>query len=446
MIRICKGLDLPMTGVPKQEIGTVVKSKSVAVIGEDFVGMKPSMKVQVGDKVKIGQPLFYDKKNEQVIHTSPACGTVKEINRGDRRAFQSVVIEIEGNDKVNFSHFKQKKVSELSRQEVIDLLIESGEWTALRTRPYSKTPAPTEKPHSLFINAMDTNPLCASASLICKEYESAFLDGVAVLAKLTEGKTFVCSDKSFGLKVSGQNIVHEVFSGPHPAGNSGTHIHFLDPVSDKKTVWTIGYQDVIAIGSLFQTGTLFTERVVSLAGPVVKNPRLLKVHRGACLCELTEGELEEGENRVISGSVLSGRKSSGAFCYLGRFHNQVTALKEGREREFFGWQKPGLDKFSVKSVFLSKLIPSKKFAFTTNKNGSLRSIVPIGAFEKVMPLDIQPTFLLRSLMSGNTEKAKALGCLELDEEDLSLCTFVDPCKNNYAPVLRENLIKIEKEG
>ncbi len=445
MIRIKRGLNLPITGSPKQSIETGASVSKVAIIGDDFVGMKPSMKVKVGDKVKIGQALFYDKKNEQVVYTSPADGEVLEINRGERRVFQSIVISVGGNDKVSFSNFKNK--SDVTREDVIKLLIESGEWTSLRTRPYSKVPDPDSMPHSIFINAADTNPLCADAGVVCKNHEDLFKNGVEVISKLTSGKTYVCSGANFPISLAGTSATHEVFEGPHPAGNTGTHIHYLDPVSEKKTVWNISYQDVIAIGSLFKTGELFLERVISLAGPQVKNPRLVKTIRGACLCDLTKSELADGENRVISGSVFGGRKAGkGPFCYLGKFHNQVTVLLEGRNREFLGWQKPGLNKFSIKSVFLSKLIPSKKFAFTTNKNGSLRSIVPIGAFEKVMPMDIQPTFLLRSLMSYNTDKSKQLGCLELDEEDLALCTFVDPCKNNYGPVLRENLVKIEKEG
>ncbi len=445
MIRIRKGLNLPIVGSPKQSIENAAQVSSVAVLGSEYVGMKPSMKVKVGDKVKIGQELFYDKKNEKVIFTSPAAGTVKEINRGEKRVFQSLVINIESEEHVSFKNYSAKDISSFNRQEITRLLVESGEWTALRTRPYSKVPVPETIPHSLFITAMDTNPLTADAELVIKQNEQAFHDGVKILSKLTEGNTYLCVKASSSLS---SDVAKKVeFAGPHPAGNAGTHIHFIDPVNEKKVVWYIGYQDVIAIGSLFKTGKLFLQRIIALAGPQVKNPRLLKTRRGACLCDLTNNELQNGQNRIISGSVFSGHTANkGPFCYLGRYHNQVSVLLEDKEREFLGWNKPGLNKFSVKPVFLSKFFPTKKFAFTTNMNGSLRSIVPIGSFEKVMPLDILPTFLLRSLMSRNTDRAKQLGCLELDEEDLALCTFVDPCKNDYGPVLRENLTKIEKDG
>jgi Na+-transporting NADH:ubiquinone oxidoreductase subunit A len=446
MIRIRKGLNLPIQGEPKQEILDAGPVSKVAIIGDDYVGMKPSMKVKVGDSVKMGTPLFYDKKNEQVVYTSPAAGRVIEINRGERRIFQSVVIEVTGDEAQSFSNYKSADANSYSAQDLTNLLVEAGEWPAFRTRPYSKVPAPGSKPHSIFITAMDTNPLTADANVIIAANAAIFKLGLEAISKLTDGKVFVCTDKNFNQELP-SNVQKEVFQGPHPAGNAGTHIHYLDPVSLNKTVWTIGYQDVIAIGGLIQTGKIHNQRIVSLAGPQVSDPKLYRTIRGACLCQLTNGKTKDGENRVISGSVFSGHTANpGPFCYLGRYHNQVTVLKEGNFREFLGWNSPGVNKFSIKNIYLSKFMPTKKFAFTTNTNGSLRSIVPIGSFEKVMPLDIQPTFLLRSLMSKNTEKAKQLGCLELAEEDLALCTFVDPCKNEYGPVLRENLTQIEKDG
>jgi Na+-transporting NADH:ubiquinone oxidoreductase subunit A len=241
-------------------------------------------------------------------------------------------------------------------------------------------------------------------------------------------------------------IVQKSFSGPHPAGNAGTHIHYLDPVSSKKTVWTVGYQDVIAIGKLFVTGKLDVERVISLAGPQVENPQIIRTRLGANLQELSAGLLKAGENRIISGSVFGGRRAVGAFAYLGRYHNQVTVLQEGRERPFLHYMQMGSSRFSVLPIYISKLFKDRKFGFTTSTNGSERAMVPVGSYEKVMPLDILPTQLLRSLIVGDTETAQQLGCLELDEEDLALCTFVCPGKYEYGPILRENLTRIEKEG
>jgi Na+-transporting NADH:ubiquinone oxidoreductase subunit A len=447
MIKISKGLDLPITGSPVQKVFPGHTVKSAAVIADDYRGMKPSMLVQVGDHVKKGQPLFEDKKTPGVIHTSPVAGTVKEVNRGDKRAFQSVVISIAGDDQVQFKNFKNKSVADYTEEEVRALLIESGFWTALRTRPFSKTPAVDSKPASIFVNAMDTNPLTANPEMVLADHVEDFKNGVMALSKLAP-KTFVVTAKKTVADVKGiANVKHESFEGPHPAGNVGTHIHYLDPVSANKYVWHAGYQDVIAIGRLFKTGEFFNGRVVSIAGPSARNPRLVKTIRGANIADLTIGEtFDNSEVRYVSGSVLGGRTANGPLNYLGQFHNQITMLKEGRYREFLGWHSPGLNKFSIKNVFVSKLIPGKRFDFDTNTNGSLRSIVPIGSFEAVMPMDILPTQLLRYLMAKNTDYAASLGALELDEEDLALCTFVDPCKNEYGPVLRENLNIIEKEG
>lgn len=437
---IKKGLDLPITGHPKQSIEKGRAVKEVALLGPDYVGMKPSMLVNVGDQVKLGQPVFECKKVPGVIYTAPASGKVKAITRGERRVFQNLVIEIEG-DGMDQVEFKS------SRDDVEALLIESGLWTAIRTRPFSKSATPGTKPHSLFITAIDTNPLSAYPEVVVKEHAQAFELGVKTLAKLTDGKTFVCVRGGSHINVPTEgNIERHEFTGVHPAGNVGTHIHTLDPVGAKKTVWHIGYQDVIAVGKLFAEGKLFVERVVSVAGPMATQPRLVKTRLGACLCDLLEGEVKSGDVRRVSGSAFNGRNSEKPFCYLGRYHNQVTLLEEGRDREFFGWHSPGLDKFSVKSVFLSKLFPSKKFAFNTNTNGSPRAIVPVGSYEKVMPLDILATQLLRLLYAKDTDGAQELGALELDEEDLALCTFVDPGKTDFGPILRENLNIIEKEG
>lgn len=447
MIRITKGLDLPIEGEPDQSIQPGPPVRRVALVGGDYVGMKPTMVVREGDRVKLGQVLFADRKTPGVQYTSPGCGVVAAIHRGEKRVFQSVVIELDGQEAEEFDSYRDADLTALSREQVRENLVASGLWTALRTRPYSKVPAPETSPHALFVTAIDTNPLCPRVDVVLGEYERDFVYGLQVLRHLTGGPLYVC--KRPGSVLPGEDLDFATvveFEGPHPAGLPGTHIHFLDPVSLKKTVWHINYQDVIAVGKLFTTGQLWTERIVSLAGPVVKRPRLLRTRLGADLNELVAGELQEGENRVISGSVLSGRKSEGPFAFLGRYHLQVSALREGREREFLGWQSPGFDKFSVKRVFASAFARPRRFAMTTSTNGSPRAMVPIGMYEQVMPLDILPTFLLRALLTGDTEQAQALGCLELDEEDLALCTFVCPGKMEYGPLLRQSLTRIEKEG
>lgn len=447
MIKTSKGLNIPITGAPVQKVTSGPNIKTIAVLGADFVGMKPSMLVQIGDKVVKGQPLFEDKKTPGVIFTSPASGMVKEINRGEKRVFQSLVIELSGQEKQSFKNFSNKLVDQLSAEEIKALMIESGAWTFLRTRPFSKTPAIDSDASSIFITVTDTNPLTVRPELVVAEYKEDFIAGVKAVSKLAP-KTFVVTSADLNVDLNGaSNVKIERVSGPHPVGNVGTHIHFLDPVSATKTVWHLNYQDVIAIGHLFKNGELLNEKVVSIAGPMAKSPKLVKTLRGASLSELTHGEMTQTDNvRVVSGSVLGGRTASGPLNYLGQFHHQVVLLKEGYHREFLGWNKPGFNKFSIKNVFLSKLIPGKKFDFNTNTYGSHRSIVPIGSFESVMPMDILPTQLLRYLISKRTDMAVNLGALELDEEDLALCTFVDPCKNEYGPILRQNLDLIEKEG
>lgn len=447
MVKIKQGLDLPILGAPEQAIAAGNNVSRVSLVGFDYVGMKPTMAVAVGDVVKKGQELFEDKKTPGVKYTAPAAGKVVEINRGERRVFQSIVIELSGNDAVEFAKYSAPQLDQLTRQQVVENLVASGQWTGFRTRPFSKVPAIDSTPHSIFVTAIDTNPLAADPAVVIATQSEAFNNGLRVISHLTEGAVFVCkhSDAAMDVKTSGRIRV-ESFSGKHPAGNAGTHIHFLDPVSATKTVWTIGYQDVIAIGHLFVSGQLYVDRVFALAGPMVKKPRLIRSRLGACISELVEGELKSGDCRKISGSVLGGRTARSVVDYVGRYATQITVLEEGYQREFMGWLSPGVNKFSVMNIYLSKLFGGKRFNMTTTTNGSERAMVPVGAYEEVMPLDILPTQLLRSLIVGDTEQAQLLGCLELDEEDLALCTFVCPGKYEYGPILRENLTQIEKDG
>lgn len=446
---IKRGLNIPITGEPVQQINDAPAATQVALIGDDYHGMRPSMMVKVGDKVKLGQPVFSDKKTEGVVYTSPASGTVNSINRGEKRKFLSMVIDVEGNDEETFESFSD--LGAVDGAAARELLTKSGLWPSFRTRPYNKVPLPASEPSSIFVTAMDTNPLAGDPELIIAQNKEHFVSGLMVISKLTEGKTYVCTRGDS--RVSGKevdNVQFEVFEGPHPAGLPGTHIHLLDPVNPGKTVWFIGFSDVIAIGHLFSTGKLMTERVVSIAGPRVKNPGLFRTRLGAKMEEIVEGNIENPEDsRLISGSILSGRTSETPTDFLGRYHNQVTILEEGNKREFLGWQGPGAKKFSVTNIYLGAILNrfgGKKFDFNTNLNGSHRGMVPVETYENIMPLDILPTHLLRALISGDTELAQDLGCLELDEDDLALCTYVCPGKYDYGQILRENLTQIEKEG
>jgi Na+-transporting NADH:ubiquinone oxidoreductase subunit A len=446
MIKIKKGLDLPIKGEPEQTIVDTVIATKVAILGEEYIGMRPTMHVQVGDVVKKGQLLFEDKKNVGVKFVAPAAGEVIEVNRGSRRVLQSVVIGVKGDDAVEFASFDADSLISADRQAVVDVLIESALWTALRTRPYSKVPAIDSAPHSIFVTAMDTNPLAVDPQIVLAEREDDFAFGLKVLAKLTEGKIFVNKAPSANVPASGERVEVNEFSGPHPAGLAGTHIHFLDSVGQKKRVWYINYQDVIAIGSTLKTGNLDVTKVVSVAGPVAKSPKIVRTQLGASINELIVGQTSNESVRVISGSVLNGTNASGPHAYLGRYHNQVSLIKEDVEKKFFGWIMPGANQHSVTRAYLGHLGGKKKFDMTSTTNGSNRSMVPIGNYERIMPLDVIPTLLLRDIISGDTDSAQHMGALELDEEDLSLCTYVCPGKYDYGPILRDCLTKIEAEG
>lgn len=416
MIRIKRGLDLPIAGAPDQKIGNSQTVGSVALLGRDYVGMKPTMAVKAGDRVKLGQLLFTDKKNSAVRYTSPGAGVVTVIHRGPQRKLLSVVIELDqtkgsgaaAEDQVEFNHYSDQQIA---------TLLPAGLWTALRTRPFSKVPNPETQPHSLFVNAMDSNPLAADPDVVISERMQDFVVGVNLLARLPKYRLHLCAAPSFAEKLKSQsfngNVVLHQFKGPHPAGLAGTHIHYIEPAGPQKISWSISYQDVIAIARLFSTGKLEVDRVLSLAGPQVVEPRLVRSRLGANLMELVETELHPHERRVISGSALGGDTALGVEAYLGRYHQQVTVLREGRERPLLGYLSPGVNRHSVMGIYISSLYRTdRKLAMSTSTQGSERAKVPIGAYEKVMPLDTLPTQLLRALIVGDIETAMNLGALE----------------------------------
>ena len=455
MLTIKKGLDLPLAGSPEQHIEIARATSRVALLGDDYIGMKPTMLVAEGERVSLGQPVFEDKKNPGILFTAPASGTVVGITRGAKRKFESIEIAVEGDERIEFDSVRGGDPESLGRQTIVDTLVASGLWTAFRTRPYGVVPSIDTAPHSIFVTAIDTNPLAADPAVAMADRKDQFVLGLRLLTQLTDGKTYLC--KATGSEISAGGIAgveEHAFGGPHPAGLVGTHIHHLDPIGPSKTVWYINYQDVCMLGSFLQTGTLDTRRIVSLAGPIVDKPRLLQTRLGVDIAELIDGEYTLNQLdpdrpvdvRPISGSVLCGRTARDPHHYLGRYHHQISVLEEGTTREFLGWQGPGFDKYSVTKVYASAGTPSKKFKMTTTTHGSERAMVPLGTYERVMPLDILATQLLRSLIVRDTEEAQALGALELEEEDIALCTFVCPGKYDYGSLLRENLNTIKREG
>lgn len=449
-MKLSKGLDLPILGDPVQEIHRGPQVRRVAVNGLDYIGLKPRMMVAEGDTVAKGQPLFVHKEAPEVFYTAPAAGRIEAVNRGPKRVLETIVIEVdETGGEITFDDHAPDALGAVTADEARNTLFRSGLWTSFRTRPFSKVPLVGDVPRSIFVTAMDSEPLAPDAGLIIKRAADDFAAGLKIIAKLTDGNVFVCHyprDDLPGRDL--ERVVFRDFDGPHPAGLAGTHIHFIDPVTAEKTVWTIGYQDVIAIGRLFATGRLDTERIISIAGPLATTPRLLRTRLGASTDELTNGEIDAATPcRIISGSVLGGRVAAGHFAYLGRYHRQITLMEEDTRREVLGWLIPKMEKYSFINVQLSSLVRrTRKFAFGTNLNGSPRAMVPLGSYERVVPMDILPTQLLRAIVIRDTDTAQALGVLELDEEDLALCTFVCHSKYEFGEALRASLEKIEKEG
>jgi len=448
---VARGLDIPLAGAPEGETEAAVAPEFVAWLAADYVGVKPALRVNVGDRVLRGSPLVEDKRTG-VLHTAPAAGVIAAVHRGERRALQSILIAVdpaEGpSQQVTFANFTGADPATLGADAIRALLRESGAWTALRTRPYSRVPSPDTSPHALFITAMDSRPHAPDASTVLAPRAADFATGVLALSRLCAGTTYVCVAPASRIDVPvAERIVVEEFAGPHPAGTVGLHIEQLDPVGAARTAWHVGYQDVAAIGRLLATGRLDVERVISLAGPGALRPRHLRTRLGASLDALARGELRDGRQRVISGSVLDGRRAEGDIHgFLGRYHLQVAVVPEGDQRELFGWIAPGRDKFSLLGVVMGAWGRQRRLPLSTTTNGSPRAMVPIGAYERVVPLDIMPTFLLRALITGDVERAEELGALELDEEDLALCTFVCPGKFDYGPLLRRTLERIEKES
>ncbi|MGI9507958.1 MAG: Na(+)-translocating NADH-quinone reductase subunit A [Geminicoccaceae bacterium] len=449
-VEIKKGLDLPIDGAPGTSIEDGPRLSTCAVIGTDLIGLKPKMLVEEGEAVELGQPLFADKRFDDVVVTAPAGGRVQAINRGDRRVLQSVVIDIDdGAASVTFGEHDDSQIAGLSADKVKETLLRSGLWPSFRTRPYSKVPTPGSAPAAIFVTAMDTRPLSGDPTVIIADASDDFANGARLVAKLTEGSTYICHRSGTSLpKVDETGIRLAAFDGPHPAGLAGTHIHLLDPVHAEKTVWYIGYQDVIAIGRLFRTGRLPTEKIVAVSGPAAKKPGLFRTHVGASIRELIGDQVaNDGEDvRVISGDVLTGRSAAGPLDFLGRFHDQITLMPEGNQREAFGWIIPSARKFATANVHLSSLFGLDKVRLNTSLQGSPRAMVPLGLYEDVVPLDILPTQLLRALLVMDTDEAQALGALELDEEDLALCSYVCMSKYEYGMALRACLDKIEAEG
>lgn len=441
-----KGLNIPISGAARPSIEDSPEVKRVGILGDDYLGWKPRIMVEEGDSVVPGSPVLVSKDMPDVQVVSPVAGTIRAINRGARRKLVSVEIEVSGAAKAKPVDFS--KVGDASTPEgLAERLCAAGLWTSFRTRPYSKVPDPATRPSAIYVNAMDTEPLAADPMLIIGEEAEAFAKGLEAVASLSDGKTYLC--QSDGATVPGSDlpgIDAVAFAGPHPAGLAGTHMHFLEPPRADKMVWTIGYQDVIVIGRLLQSGTYDAACVVALTGPACNDPRLVRSVAGASMSDLSAGDLpQDMPVRLISGSVLSGRAGEGVDAYLGRYARQITIIEEDKKQIPMGWIRPMFSKYAVQPV-LGSMLARRKFPLSSNLNGGRRAMVPLGTFEELMPQDFLPTQLLRAMLVMDTDQAQALGALELDEEDLGLVGFACPAKYEYGIALRDCLTKIEKEG
>ncbi len=445
--RIRKGLDLPMAGMPEMKAGVVdqaVPPSTVALVGADYPGLEPRLLIQEGDTVRAGEALIAHKRDPGVVLTAPGSGRVAAVNRGARRVLRSVVIELDGSDAGGLIPY------EGAIDDVRRALLESGLFAAFRTRPFGRIPASDGEPMAIFVTAMDTRPLAADPADLIRTESEDFMAGLAVLAGFSAAPVYLCTAPDWPLGgVAG--VTHAVFEGPHPAGLPGTHIHHLAPVNADRQAWHLGWQDTVAVGRLFRTRTLSFERVVSLGGATFARPRRLRTRLGADLTELVADEWLvpaswSGAPRLLSGSPLCGREAVGPERWLGRYHDQISGLAPAPSGRRLRWRRLIDGRFSFAGTFARRSGSNRVIPFSTEQNGRPTALVPIDAFEKMIPMDVLVEPLLRSLLIGDTEQAQALGCLELVEEDLALCSFICPGKNDYGAVLRVNLDRIEVDG
>ena len=447
VIKIKKGLDIKISGQAEKIYTKAPRAKTFAIKPSDWHGLTPKIIPKLCDPVKVGTPIFYDKYHPEIKFTSPVSGILLSINRGERRRIVEVVIEDDGKDTAET--FLQGDPTDLKREQIVENLLNSGLWPVIRQRPYKVIARPEKPPKSIFISGFDTAPLAPDYDFLLKDKEADFQWGVNVLKQLTAGKVYLNLDDRYpGNKtlasIKGVEINH--FKGPHPSGNVGIQIHNLDPINKGEIVWTVNPQDVVAIGRLFKTGKYDPSIDVAITGSRVKKPTYIKTIRGTAVAPLLENNLKEGENRVISGNVLAGRQVDPEKGYLGSLHSHITVIPEGNYSELFGWILPGFKKLSVSRSFASTwLAPNRTFEVDTNYHGGERAFVMTGEYEKVLPMDIYPVQLLKSILVNDIDKMEQLGIYEVAEEDLALCEFVCTSKTPVTKILRDGLRSLRRE-
>lgn len=447
-IKIKRGLNIKLKGEAEKIIQNLPVQGVYAIKPTDFHGLVPKLAVKEGDTVKAGTPLFFNKYNEKIKFASPVSGKVKAVVRGEKRKILEVQIEAEEN--TQFESFQTGDPKTMSRESIIDVMMQGGVWPLIRQRPFSNVADPSVKPKSIFISAHDTNPLAPDNDFVVHGQGDEFQAGIDAIAKLTDGKVHLNVNGSPGQSkvfTNTKGVQINTVNGPHPAGNVGVQIHHIDPINKGENIWYLYPQDVIAIGKFFLTGRYDATRIVALTGPRVKNPKYYRVLQGANVSGMINGNLNDDHVRVISGNVLTG-DNVGQSGNLGFYHNQVTVLEEGDQPLFFltsGWLEPGFKKFSTSRTFFSWLTPGKKYDLNTNSNGEERAFVVTEQYESVFPFDIYPVQLIKSILVNDLDKMEQLGIYEVDPEDFALCEFVCTSKIDSQVIVREGLDLVQRE-
>lgn len=445
IIHIKKGLNIPLKGDAEKQFAATGLVAAYALKPGDFRGINPRLVVKEGDLVKAGIPVLADKQNEKIKIASPVSGTVTEIRRGEKRVLLEVVITPDHeSDSINFG---KADPSQLSREQLIERLLESGAWPYIRQRPYTIIANPYDVPKAIFISAFDTAPLAPDIDFFMENQHAEFQKGIDVLQKLTSGLVYLNIHEKLNKSPFFKNIKNvtlNTFTGPHPAGNVGVQIYQISPINKGDIYWTIQPQDVLIIGRLFNHGIYDASRIICVSGSEALSPAYYKVIGGTNVAPILKNQLKGEHTRIISGNVLTGTKidSSG---FLGFYHTQLTLIPEGNKHELFGWAKPGFDKFSFSKTFLSKLIPDRKFALNTNLHGGERAYVITGQYEKVLPMDIYPMHLIKACLIQDIELMEKLGIYEVDEEDFALCEFIDISKTNIQEIIRSGINLVHQE-
>lgn len=444
-IKIRKGVNIKLVGEAEKVLVNAESPEIFTIKPSDFHGLTPKMLVKEGAEVKAGTILFFDKHREKIKYTSPVSGEIVEINRGEKRRILGV--KILADKEIRYEDFGAANPNDLSREQIIEKLLESGIWPFIRQRPYSVVANPDDMPKSIFISAFNSAPLAPDNDFILHGHGELFQLGLDAVAKLTEGAVHlnVHADlKSSGVFTNSKNAQINEISGPHPSGNVGVQIHHIDPLNKGEKIWYLDPQNVLTIGALFKNGTLDATRVLTLCGSETEKPKYFKTVWGACTKNILAENVNEGNNRIICGNVLTGTKIS-SEGYLGFYDDQITVIPEGDEPEFMGWLSPGFDKFSMSRTFFSWLMPNKSYALNTGMHGEERAFVLTGQYEKVFPMDIYPVHLLKAMIVEDVELMENLGIYEVAPEDFALCEYACTSKINVQQIVREGLDLVQTE-